>query len=152
MKVLKLIGKFLALFLIGGAVYFGIECLWRGWSHWTMFILGGLCFVIIGGLNEFYGWEMPFWKQCLIGAAVITALEFAIGMIVGIFGTSKLMSYLFCKHNEEIYTLIIGFSLSSLFLLLKETFRYNYSVIEIIIGLILLVIGFFWKSFTHNNF
>ena len=82
MKVLKLIGKFLALFLIGGAVYFGIECLWRGWSHWTMFILGGLCFVIIGGLNEFYGWEMPFWKQCLIGAAVITALEFAVGMMV----------------------------------------------------------------------
>ena len=82
MKVLKLIGKFLALFLIGGAVYFGIECLWRGWSHWTMFILGGLCFVIIGGLNEFYGWEMPFWKQCLIGAAVITALEFAVGVIV----------------------------------------------------------------------
>lgn len=82
MKVLKLIGKFLALFLIGGVAYFGIECLWRGWSHWTMFILGGLCFVIIGGLNEFYGWEMPFWKQCLIGAAVITALEFAVGMIV----------------------------------------------------------------------
>ena len=82
MKVLKLIGKFLALFLIGGAVYFGIECLWRGWSHWTMFILGGLCFVIIGGLNEFYGWEIPFWKQCLIGAAVITALEFTVGMIV----------------------------------------------------------------------
>ena len=82
MKVLKLIGKFLALFLIGGAAYFGIECLWRGWSHWTMFILGGLCFIIIGGLNEFYGWEMPFWKQCLIGAAVITALEFAVGMIV----------------------------------------------------------------------
>ena len=82
MKVLKLIGKFLILFLIGGAAYFGIECLWRGWSHWTMFILGGLCFVIIGGLNEFYGWEMSFWKQCLIGAAVITALEFAIGMIV----------------------------------------------------------------------
>lgn len=82
MKILKLIGKFLALFLIGGAAYFGIECLWRGWSHWTMFILGGLCFVIIGGLNEFYGWEIPFWKQCLIGAAVITALEFAVGMIV----------------------------------------------------------------------
>ena len=82
MKVLKLIGKFLILFLIGGIAYFGIECLWRGWSHWTMFILGGLCFVIIGGLNEFYGWEMPFWKQCLIGAAVITALEFAVGMIV----------------------------------------------------------------------
>ena len=82
MKVLKLIGKFLALFLIGGAAYFCIECLWRGWSHWTMFILGGICFVIIGGLNEFYGWEMPFWKQCLIGAAVITALEFAVGMIV----------------------------------------------------------------------
>lgn len=82
MEILKKILKFITLFLIGGAIYFGIECLWRGWSHWTMFILGGLCFVTIGGLNEFYKWEMPFWKQCLIGAAVITALEFAVGMIV----------------------------------------------------------------------
>ena len=82
MKILKFIGKFLALFLIGGVTYFGLETLWRGWSHWTMALLGGICFVIIGGLNEFYKWDMPFWKQCLIGAIIITMLEFFVGIIV----------------------------------------------------------------------
>lgn len=74
--------KFISLFFIGGTIYFLMETLWRGYSHWSMFILGGICFVIIGGLNEYYGWDMPFWKQCLIGAAVITGLEFLTGLIV----------------------------------------------------------------------
>jgi uncharacterized membrane protein len=74
--------KFISLFLIGGSIYFLMETIWRGYSHWSMFILGGICFVIVGGLNEYYGWDMPFWKQCLIGAAVITGLEFLTGLIV----------------------------------------------------------------------
>jgi uncharacterized membrane protein len=74
--------KFISLFLIGGSIYFLMETIWRGYSHWSMFILGGICFVIIGGLNEYYGWDMPFLKQCLIGAAVITGLEFLTGLIV----------------------------------------------------------------------
>ena len=82
MKILKIFFKLLVLFLIGGFVYYGIELLWRGWSHWSMFILGGLCFVIIGGLNEYYGWDMPLWKQCVIGALVITGLELACGLLV----------------------------------------------------------------------
>jgi uncharacterized membrane protein len=74
--------KFISLFLIGGSIYFLMETIWRGYSHWSMFILGGICFVIVGGLNEYYDWNMPFWKQCLIGAAVITGLEFLTGLIV----------------------------------------------------------------------
>ena len=40
------------LFLIGGRLYTWLELACRGRTHWTMFILGGLCFVIIGLLNE----------------------------------------------------------------------------------------------------
>ena len=29
---------------IGGATYFLIEILWRGYSHWTMFLLGDFAF------------------------------------------------------------------------------------------------------------
>ena len=46
------------LFLIGGALYYVIEILWRGYSHWSMFILGGICFVIMGLLNEYkFRWK-----------------------------------------------------------------------------------------------
>lgn len=83
-KILKFIGRELALFVIGALIYMLIEILFRGHTHWTMGIVGGLCFVIIGLLNEGYNWEMPFWKQCLIGACVITALEFVSGIVLNV--------------------------------------------------------------------
>lgn len=67
---------------VGGLLYIGLELLWRGHSHWTMFLLGGLCFVIIGLINELIPWCMPIWRQALIGAAIITALEFLTGCVV----------------------------------------------------------------------
>ena len=47
-----------------------------------MFLLGGICFVFLGLINEVLPWEMPLWKQILIGAAGITILEFVTGCIV----------------------------------------------------------------------
>ena len=52
MKRLKVCLKLLVLAVIGGAIYVGIEMLWRGHSHPSMFILGGLCFVSIGLIND----------------------------------------------------------------------------------------------------
>ena len=72
------------LFIVGGIVYYLIEILARGYSHWSMFLLGGLCFIIIGLLNEFYEWETPFHYQCLIGAVIITVLEFLTGLLVNL--------------------------------------------------------------------
>ena len=73
------------LFFIGGRLYTWFELLWRGYTHWTMFILGGLCFVILGLLNEYrYSWNMALLKQALIGAVVITGFEFVSGCIVNL--------------------------------------------------------------------
>lgn len=80
----KQLSKHLILFLIGGMAYVGIELLWRGYSHWTMFILGGLCFICCGLLNEIIPWEMVLSKQMLIGAVIVTLLEFLTGMIVNV--------------------------------------------------------------------
>ena len=38
--------------VIGGVTYMGIETLWRGHTHWSMGLLGGVCFVLIGLLDE----------------------------------------------------------------------------------------------------
>ena len=82
-KILRVI-KYIVLFLIGGVAYFGIEILWRGYSHWTMFLLGGLCFVIVGALNNWLPWEMDIEKQAGIGAIIITVLEFIVGVMVNL--------------------------------------------------------------------
>lgn len=81
---MKQLIKHLVLFLIGGIAYVGIELLWRGWSHWTMFFLGGLCFICCGLLNEVIPWEMALSKQMFFGAIIITSLEFITGCIVNL--------------------------------------------------------------------
>lgn len=65
-------------------MYNVLELFYRGWTHWTMFILGGICFICLGLINEIIPWEMPLWQQVLIGAGIITGLEFVTGCIVNL--------------------------------------------------------------------
>ena len=70
--------------LTGGIIYGLIEFFFRGYTHWTMVLLGGICFIAVGSLNEQYDWETPFILQMLGGGLIITLLEFATGYIVNI--------------------------------------------------------------------
>lgn len=76
--------KYGVLAFIGGIIYGAIEVACRGHTHWTMVILGGMCFVAIGLINEIIPWEMPLPVQMLCGSLIITALEFACGCIVNV--------------------------------------------------------------------
>ena len=67
--------------VIGGVVYMGIETLWRGHSHWTMGVLGGVCFALIGLLDDRQD-HPPIWLQMLEGAMIVTALELLVGLVV----------------------------------------------------------------------
>lgn len=79
---LKLILKYIVLFIIGGLTYYLLEILFRGHSHWTMIILGGLCFTIIGSFNEYIPWGLSIISQMIYGAFVITGLELLTGELV----------------------------------------------------------------------
>lgn len=86
---MKKIGKQLCLFCIGGTIYITIEIIWRlimgsHPTHWTMFILGGLSFILIGCINEYLSWDTPFWIQCFIGTLIVLALEFVFGCILNL--------------------------------------------------------------------
>ena len=76
--------KYTFLWFVGGSIYIGMELAFRGRSHWTMFLLGGACFVVLGLLNELIPWQMPLFKQMLIGAILITYFEFLTGCVVNI--------------------------------------------------------------------
>lgn len=78
----KEIGHLLILFLIGAFAYMGIEIGFRGFTHWTMGVLGGLCFIIIGELNEHNTTNLSFLNQCICGSLIITSLEFVAGVIL----------------------------------------------------------------------
>ena len=68
--------KYFFPFSFGGIVYVLIEMLWRGYSHWSMFIWGGICFVLLGLINKKYTWDIPLLIQMLIGTFIITLMEF----------------------------------------------------------------------------
>lgn len=72
------------LFCVGGMAYNVVEVLYRGYTHWTMFVVGGLCFVLIGLINEIFSWETALWKQMLVGGTVITVVEFVSGCVVNL--------------------------------------------------------------------
>lgn len=76
--------KAMVLFLCGAAGYASIEMIWRGHTHWTMAVLGGALFLLIGGLNNWISWEMPLWMQCICGAGIVTDAEFIAGLVLNV--------------------------------------------------------------------
>ena len=77
MGILQNIG----MFLLGGGGYVALDLLWRGRSHVSMFLAGGLCFLLLGGLNRARP-RLPGWLRYPVGALVITMVELAAGMLV----------------------------------------------------------------------
>jgi uncharacterized membrane protein len=73
------------LFLVGGDIYILIEIGFRGYSHWTMFVLGGICFLSLGYINRFLPWTTPLPVQMLIGMGIITVLELITGLVVNVY-------------------------------------------------------------------
>ena len=73
--------RYAVLWYLGGMVYTGMELLWRGWSHGSMFVAGGVCFLLIGHLGEM-AQPLPITWRMLIGAGIITTVELAAGLLV----------------------------------------------------------------------
>ena len=93
MHKLLLFFKYLFLSVIGGFAYYSIEMLYRGYSHYSMFILGGLCFILIGLLNEIWDWDTCIEKQVSIGLLIVLILEFIAGCILNIWLGLRVWDY-----------------------------------------------------------
>jgi len=68
------------LFYLGGCAYMGLELLWRGRSHGSMFLAGGLCFLLIGHLGEVEP-KLPLPWRAVAGAGIITMVELGAGLL-----------------------------------------------------------------------
>ena len=120
--------KYVFLFITGGLLYNLVELVFRGWSHWTMFILGGVCFICLGLINEIIPWEMPLWQQVLIGAGIITGLEFATGCMVnlwfgwGVWDYSQMPGNILGQVCPQFFALWLPVSLAGI--VLDDCLRY----------------------------
>ncbi len=128
MNIVKQICKYAFLFILGGVLYYSIEMIFRGHSHWTMGVVGGLCFIIVGGINNWIPWEMPIWLQGLIGMCVITAIEFVSGLILNIWLGLGIWNYSSLPLNilGQICVPFMGlwFLLSLIAIILDDYIRY----------------------------
>ena len=117
------------LFLVGGRLYTWIEILWRGHTHWTMFILGGLCFVNMGQLNEHvFPWDLPLSVQSVISAVMVTIFEFITGCIVNIWLGWQVWDYSSLPFNLYgqicLYFFLLWIPLSMAGIILDDWVRY----------------------------
>ena len=69
-----------ALFALGGGVYVSLEMLYRGRSHYSMFLAGGASLLLIGQLNRVTP-RLPFFFRAAVGAGIITMVELAAGLL-----------------------------------------------------------------------
>ena len=68
------------LFLLGGCAYVSLEWLWRGWSHGSMFLAGGSCFLLLGKLNGVRP-RLKLPLRGIVGAGIITMVELLAGLL-----------------------------------------------------------------------
>ncbi len=83
---------FLIVFLLGGTVYALVEVLFRGFTHWSMFLAGGLIFYVLFRLFAALG-QGRLLRKCVLGCAVITTAEFLVGAVVNLLLQMRIWDY-----------------------------------------------------------
>lgn len=86
------------IFIIGGILYALIEIIFRGYTHWSMIITGGLCFLIFYILNI----TLPtnsLLMRCIVSLVVITTLEYYTGYVVNILLKWNVWDYSSLSYN-----------------------------------------------------
>ncbi|HHV32785.1 putative ABC transporter permease [Caproiciproducens sp. LBM24188] len=72
------------LFLTGGTIYPTLEIAARGRTDFSMAVAGGLCLCLIDQICNNRIKNEPIFIRCAAGSAIITSVEFIIGVIVNI--------------------------------------------------------------------
>ena len=126
MKIKNYLIKELILLIIFGITYCGIEILYRGRTHISMLVVGGLCAVLIGMINEITP-KMNIILQMFIGAVIVTIIEFFSGYIINIILGLNVWDYSNLMFNYKgqislIFT-VIWFFLSAPVIYLDDKLR-----------------------------
>lgn len=81
MRKMKKSAVCVIIFLSGGYLYCTVELVARGFSHISMFLAGGMCMLLVGGIRRVLP-EISFLSQMVLSGALITLVELAFGLVV----------------------------------------------------------------------
>ena len=73
--------EYLIVYAAGGLLYALLEIVWRGWTHWSMVLCGGLCFSLMYLIS---GSGLRLWRKWILSAAAICTVEFLTGCLVNL--------------------------------------------------------------------
>lgn len=73
--------EYIFIYVLGAGLYCTIEILFRGYTHCSMFFVGGGCFLMMYSLSET---AMPLWAKWLASTAMISAVELFSGIVLNI--------------------------------------------------------------------
>ena len=80
--LMKKLSEYLFLWALGGTLYYSIELMFRGFSHWSMFLLGGICLLFFWLQGSKTEWSDPMWVQVIRCTIFVVSCEFITGIIV----------------------------------------------------------------------
>lgn len=122
--------KYTFLLLTGGFTYGCVEILFRGFSHISMFLAGGICFILIGLLNERITKDRSLFSRMLLACVIITLVELIFGIIVNLWLKLNVWDYSHLPGNilGQICLLysVFWFLLSLPGILLNDYLRYYF--------------------------
>jgi len=101
-----------AFFLFGGVGYGIIELIWRGRTHWSMLVAGGICFVLFSKIAARFK-EFSVISKAALCAVVVTAVELVFGIIFNMILKMNVWDYSHVPLNFlgqicPLYTVIWG--------------------------------------------
>ncbi|MDD3340609.1 MAG: DUF368 domain-containing protein [Bacilli bacterium] len=126
-------GDFLFLILVGFIE--AATMIIPGISGTAVLMLLGVYELILTMFGHIFSWNYLKYNAFILA-------PFLIGIVLGFLTITKLVYYCMQKNEEKAWSVILGFSLSSLFLLLQKTLQYKASLIEWVLGIILFCTGF----------
>lgn len=96
--IIKLVRNYTVVSIFGGALYCVMELLWRGRTHPSMALCGGICFAMIYLVNDRLRGS-SFLKQAMICCIFITTLELIFGFVCNIVLGLDVWDYSMLKYN-----------------------------------------------------
>lgn len=78
-------------YCIGSVLYSFIEIVFRGYTHWSMMLTGGACFLLFYLMNT--SLNINLLGKCFFSMFIITSFEFVVGYFVNIVFNLNVWSY-----------------------------------------------------------
>ena len=92
MIIIKGLKKYFTFFVIGGIGYALVELIWRGRTHWTMIIAGGICFISFSVISELFR-EKPILYKAVLCSLTVTTIELIFGVLFNIILKMNVWNY-----------------------------------------------------------